>query len=258
MEEPHCRKINYHRTGEPFFQCAPIVIPYLNPTELVSISSTCKTLHHLSTNVTSRRTSDASRGLEKLPIPFHNPIPGDPHTYSYFLYTPSQTLRTTTHFRQPWGSDHDAPPDPPSLFLFRVDGATGCDCTKGYGGDDFCPCLNLECGPSCKCDSLCGNRATQCGVNLRLKIVKHEKKAWGLYAVELISAGRFICEYAGEEGGVAGDVFAEGPGDSVRGGLGGAESCKLQDLGPGQSEWIQQLKHEGMIIRKDNAYPQTR
>ncbi|KAG6383671.1 hypothetical protein SASPL_156564 [Salvia splendens] len=127
-------------------------------------------------------TSDASRGFEKLPIPFHNPIPDDPHTYSYFLYTPSQTLRTTTHFRQPWGSDHDAPPDPPSHFLFRVDSATSCDCTKGCGGDDFCPCLNLECRPSCKCDSLCGNRATQCGVNLRLKIVKHEKKGWGLYA----------------------------------------------------------------------------
>ncbi|KAL1545958.1 [histone H3]-lysine(4) N-trimethyltransferase [Salvia divinorum] len=198
MEEPHCRKINHRQTGEAFSHCTAIVIPYLNPIELASISSTCKTLHHISTTVTSRRTSDASRGFEKLPVPFHNPIPGDPHTYSYFLYTPSQTLRSTTHFRQPWGSDHHAPPNPSYPFLFRVDGATGCDCTKGCGGDDSCPCLNLECGPSCKCDSVCGNRATQCGVTARLKIINHEKKGWGLYAAELISAGRFICEYAGE------------------------------------------------------------
>ncbi|KAG6437475.1 hypothetical protein SASPL_102392 [Salvia splendens] len=32
---------------------------------------------------------------------------------------------------------------------------------------------------------------------------------------------------AAEEGGVAGDVFAEGPGDSVRGGLGGAGAEEL-------------------------------
>lgn len=198
MEEHQRGKINDRGSGEALFRCATIVLPYLNPTELVSASSTCKTLYQISKTVASRRTSDASRGFEKLPIPFHNPISGNPHPYSYFLYTPTQTLRATPDFRQPWGSDHDARPDPPDPFLFRIDGATGCECTNGCGGGYNCWCFNLECGPSCKCDSGCGNRVTQCGVTVRLKIVKDEKKGWGLHAAEQIPAGRFVCEYAGK------------------------------------------------------------
>lgn len=197
MEKQPCRKINDRHSGEAFFRCAAIVLPYLNLNELLSISSTCKALHQISKIVTSRRTSDASRGFEKLPIPFFNTVPGDLQPYSYFLYTPTQTLRETPEFRQPWGSDHDARPNPPYPFLFRVDGAAGCDCTNGCGGDR-CKCSNLECGPSCECDSVCGNRVTQCGITVKLKIVKDEKKGWGLYAAELIPAGRFVCEYAGK------------------------------------------------------------
>ncbi|KAH6762471.1 hypothetical protein C2S52_019904 [Perilla frutescens var. hirtella] len=200
MEEgqQYRRKTNDRRSGEALFRCAAIFLPYLNPAELFCVSSTCKTLYQISKNVTSRRTSDVSRGFEKLPVPFHNPISGDPQPYSYFLYTPTQTLRTPPDFRQPWGSDHEARSDPSDPFLFRVDGARGCEsCSNGCGGDN-CPCSNLECGPSCTCDSGCVNRVTQCGVNVRLKITKDKKKGWGLYAAEFIPGGRFVCEYAGE------------------------------------------------------------
>lgn len=206
MGEQHFRKTSDRHSHEAFLRCSAIVLPYLNPAELASVSSACKILYRISKTITSRRTSDVSRGLENLPIPFLNPIAGDSQPYSYFLYTSTQTLRVRSDSRRPWGSDDDArlcreegPPDP---FLFRVEGASGCECARGCG--DHCPCLNageflltLECGPSCKCESGCGNRVTQGGVTVRLKMVKDEKKGWGLYAAELIPSGRFVCEYAG-------------------------------------------------------------
>lgn len=193
MEEQPRREFS----GEDFFRCAAIVLPYLDLNELVSVSSTCKTLYRISRNITSRRISDASRGFENLPVPFFSTTAGDPQPYSYFLYTPTQIRRQNPALRQPWGSDRDSRPDTPHPFLFRVDGAAGCDCAGGCAADG-CPCSNLECGPSCECDSVCGNRVTQSGITVKLKIVKDEKKGWGLYAAELIPAGRFVCEYAGK------------------------------------------------------------
>ncbi|KAK4414840.1 Histone-lysine N-methyltransferase SUVR3 [Sesamum alatum] len=208
MEEQQCCKTrDRHSHDDAFLRCAAVVLPYLNPTELASVASTCKTLYQISKPISSRRTSDASRGLENLPIPFLNPIAGDSQPYPYFLYTPTQTLRVGPEFRQPWGSDDDARmcsgegrPDP---FLFRVEGASGCECARCTG--DCCPCLESgdflltrECGPSCKCDPACGNRVTQGGIRVRLKMVKDERKGWGLYAVEMIPSGQFVCEYAGE------------------------------------------------------------
>lgn len=206
MEETHCKKTRDSRCDAGFFRCAAIVLPYLDHTELAAISSTCKTLHQIFKTITSGRTSDASRGLENLPIPFQNPISSDSQPYSYFLYTPTQTLRLRPDLRQAWGSNDqsqfcrkEGQPDP---FLFRVDGASGCECARCSG--DRCPCLEAdeflltrECGPSCKCESGCGNRVTQGGVTVRLKMVKDENKGWGLYAAELIPSGQFVCEYAG-------------------------------------------------------------
>ncbi|CAA0818751.1 Histone-lysine N-methyltransferase SUVR3 [Striga hermonthica] len=206
MEE-RPRKTSGRLSEEAFFRCAAVVLPYLTPAELASVSQTCKALHQISQLVTSRRISDASRGFENLPIPFLNPITSDSQPYSSFLYTPTQILRLGPDSRQPWGYDGDArlrgehsPADP---FLFLVSGSTGCGCESDCG--DGCPCLDSgglsltrECGPSCECDSACGNRATQLGLSVKLKIVKDEKKGWGLFADQLIPCGQFICEYAGE------------------------------------------------------------
>ncbi|KAG8376416.1 hypothetical protein BUALT_Bualt09G0061200 [Buddleja alternifolia] len=199
MEGKNCRKTSDRHSHEAFLRCAAVLLPYLNPTEIASISSTCKPLYAISKLVTSRRTSDASRGFENLPIPFLNPIADDSQPYSYFLYSPTQTLRIEPDFRQPWGSDYDTREGRPDPFLFRVEGASGCECARC--GGDCCPCLvsgELECGPSCNCDSGCGNRVTQGGLTINLKIVKDERKGWGLYAAEFIPNGKFVCEYAGE------------------------------------------------------------
>lgn len=191
-------------------QCARIFLPYLDPLELASVSLTCRILNQISKSITSRRISDASRGIEDLPIPFLDPNDhsSHPHLYPYFLYTKTQCLQVGPDTRQAWGSDRDAwlfnklfSRDP---FVFRVEGASGCDCFRCNNLSECpCPCLNsssetLECGPSCECDSECGNRLTQGGVPVKLKVVKDLKKGWSLYAAALIPNGQFVCEYAGE------------------------------------------------------------
>ncbi|KAL2554096.1 Histone-lysine N-methyltransferase SUVR3 [Forsythia ovata] len=213
MEEKRCRRTNdYHHsrgTEVALLRCSALVLPYISLAELAAISSTCKTLNKISKIITSRRTSDASRGFENIPIPFINPVLGDFEPYPYFLYTRVQTLELNPDFHQSWGSNTDNGPDFKARrhdpFLFRVEGAHGCECVRCDSGDSLCPCLDSgellltrECGPSCRCETGCGNRVTQGGVSVKLKIVKDERKGWGLYAAELIPKGKFVCEYAGE------------------------------------------------------------
>ncbi|XP_022898091.1 histone-lysine N-methyltransferase SUVR3 [Olea europaea var. sylvestris] len=211
MEEK-CRRRNnnQHQSGGTegaLLRCADLVLPYLRPAELAAISSTCKTLNHISETITSRRTFDVSRGFEDIAVPSINPVVGDLELYPYFLYTPVQTLELNPEYQQSWGSDTDTGlnsrmTDP---FLFRVEGADGCECVRCDSGDSSCTCLDSdeslltrECGPSCRCEMECGNRVTQGGVSVKLKIVKDERKGWGLYAAESIPKGKFVCEYAGE------------------------------------------------------------
>ncbi|RVW90310.1 Histone-lysine N-methyltransferase SUVR3 [Vitis vinifera] len=57
-----------------------------------------------------------------------------------------------------------------------------------------------ECGPGCGCGLNCENRVTQRGVSVGLKIVRDEKKGWGLHAAQFIPKGQFVCEYAASPG----------------------------------------------------------
>lgn len=54
-----------------------------------------------------------------------------------------------------------------------------------------------ECGDGCACGPSCGNRRTQLGVTVRLRVVRHREKGWGLHAAEVLRRGQFVCEYAG-------------------------------------------------------------
>ncbi|CAN6464999.1 unnamed protein product [Victoria cruziana] len=56
----------------------------------------------------------------------------------------------------------------------------------------------MECGDSCSCGLDCPNRVTRRGVAVKLRIVKHSEKGWGVHAAQLIPRGEFVCEYAGE------------------------------------------------------------
>lgn len=94
-----------------------------------------------------------------------------------------------------------------SLVDEQGENVSGCDCDtcEDVGDDDSrCPCSSLagldvasECGRSCRCGLECGNRLSQKGITVRLKIVRDRRKGWGLYADQLIQKGQFICEYAG-------------------------------------------------------------
>jgi histone-lysine N-methyltransferase SETMAR len=187
---------------EALFESANFILPYLNPIELSSISSTCKTLNQISKSITVVRSSDASRTIESRPIPFVNAV--DSHSYAFFIYTPTQTLISSLQ-RQSWGSIGRLGFVPPPVDL-TVDDAWGCDCEQ-CGINEDCPCLGLraeldeltrECGPSCGCGLECGNRVSQRGILVKLKIVRSEGKGWGLFADQFICNGDFVCEYAGE------------------------------------------------------------
>lgn len=188
----------------PLIQCAELILPWLTPEELACISLTCKTLSQFSKNITLQRSSDASRSLENLPIPFHNPV--DHRPYAFFHYTSSQILHSQSPQRQSWGSSRFAA----SLWPVR-ESVSVCDCDcdcEGceQGGASGCGLLGLdklemgimsECGPSCECGLDCRNRLTQRGLSVKLKILRDERKGWGLYADQLIRRGQFVCEYAG-------------------------------------------------------------
>lgn len=57
----------------------------------------------------------------------------------------------------------------------------------------------FECGAFCSCNfSTCPNRLVQKGPNSRLEIRPVERKGYGLFTLDTIPEGTFICEYAGE------------------------------------------------------------
>lgn len=81
--------------------------------------------------------------------------------------------------------------------------ASGCDCEACAG--PTCPCAGLdgmddvgrECGPGCRCGPECGNRFTRNGLAVKVRIVRDEKKGWGLKADQFIAKGEFLFEYSG-------------------------------------------------------------
>ncbi|BBN67278.1 SET domain protein 20 [Prunus dulcis] len=175
-------------------QCSELVLSWLTPQELATISLTCSTLHTISKSITLRRASDASRAFESHPIPFHNSV--DEHPYAYFIYTPSQISSSSSQFlgRQSWGSSSSAHKSNSvaglgvqTLRFVDESGecAYGCECEacgeEGDGGDG-CPCFGgfndvvAECGPSCECGLDCGNRLTQRGIEIKLKILRDGEK----------------------------------------------------------------------------------
>ncbi|XP_030517630.2 histone-lysine N-methyltransferase SUVR3 [Rhodamnia argentea] len=199
----------------PFLQCAELILPWLTPQELAAVSLTSASLRRASLPVALRRSSDASRGLEPLPVPFRNAV--DSRPYAYFLYTPSSRVLSPlndTLLRQSWGSTRTlarstAFPGRPSREAVDVVGdvVLGCDCERCEGHDCACwggkggeeeEAVVTECGAGCGCGAECGNRASQGGVEVRLKIVRDKKKGWCLLADQAIDKGRFVCEYAGE------------------------------------------------------------
>ncbi|KAL6845229.1 hypothetical protein ACP4OV_024724 [Aristida adscensionis] len=201
-------------------ESADLVLPWLPPRDLAAAASACRALRAAASAVTARRAADAARGLEPLPVPFCNDVDSTP--YAYFLYTPfSLTGSASSPARsQPWGGAWARPPGPtwarPNLDGFPSGGLEcGCACAAGECGGPQCACADAdaeaagpgseagmgslrECGDGCACAPSCANRRTQRGVAVRLRVVRHPKKGWGLHAAEALGRGRFVCEYAGE------------------------------------------------------------
>ncbi|KAL1291987.1 histone-lysine N-methyltransferase SUVR3 isoform X1 [Arachis ipaensis] len=199
-------------SNDPLIQCADLILPWLTPPELATVSITSTSLHKASASITTRRSSDASRTFENLPVPFRNTV--DHYPYAYFLYTPSLILPSAASrlLRQPWGSAAplaSAPSRIPAESVSLVDELgqsvlSGCDCEACGGVGSDCPCLGLgglddvgsECGPGCGCGPECGNRLTQNGIAVRVKIVRDARKGWCLHSDQWIRKEEFLFEYA--------------------------------------------------------------
>lgn len=190
-------------TDNQFLRCADLILPWLNAPELAAVSLTCKASSFISRSITLRRSLDAARSLENLPVPFLNAV--DSKRYADFAYTPFQIPASSSpQPRQRWGGG--ASDAPASQFEMNVVGESMCGCECERCEEGYCQCLALaagaeivnECGSGCGCGSDCPNRVTQKGVLVRLKIVRDEKKGWCLCSDQLIKKDQFICEYAGE------------------------------------------------------------
>ncbi|KAJ4763748.1 Histone-lysine N-methyltransferase SUVR3 [Rhynchospora pubera] len=191
------------------YQWASLVLPYLSPRDLAASACACRTLSLIASGVTSRRTADAARGLERYPIPFGNAT-ASPQPYSYFLYTPHPILSPSpsSSFSQSWGGEgtRGSATDCERLQGLRScfgGFEVGCDCDRCEEGR--CSCWSdmelgvlKECGENCACGLTCENRRTRSGIPIRLKIVRDARKGWSLHAAEAIRRGDFVCEYAGE------------------------------------------------------------
>ncbi|WJX25429.1 [histone H3]-lysine(4) N-trimethyltransferase [Trifolium repens] len=190
-------------------QNSHLILPWLTHQQLANLSLTCKSLHNLTKTITLIRISDASRTFENFPIPFHNP--NSHHPYSYFLYTPSLILSNNLPRYQPWGWMGNSVISP--IAVKTVDelesvsfvDVVGCECGEVCDDDDGCLCFDggdgdvgRECGMGCSCGRECGNRVSQNGVRVRVKIVKCDGKGWGLFADQVIAKGEFLFQYAGE------------------------------------------------------------
>uniref|UniRef100_A0A0D9YFK2 Uncharacterized protein n=1 Tax=Oryza glumipatula TaxID=40148 RepID=A0A0D9YFK2_9ORYZ len=200
-------------------ELAELVLPWLPPQDLAAAASASRALRAAASSVSAGRAADAAHGLEPHPIPFDNLVDGKP--YAYFLYTPfsltPSSASASPRRAQPWGRTWARPPGPtwPRSDLGGFP-SSGCACAQGAcGGARGCPCADpeaeavglgseagmgslRECGDGCACGPLCGNRRTQLGVTVRLRVVRHREKGWGLHAAEVLRRRQFVCEYAGE------------------------------------------------------------
>lgn len=148
---------------------------------------------------------DLSHGLENVPV-FVECSDVSLLGYPTFEYTPVNV------------SGPGCITDPAEITL------TGCHCLSQSCQSDVCLCLQrfgptysskhqllsvpgdkcsyakpvFECNALCDCGEDCANRLVQHGVSLMLQVFQTEKSGWGLRAVEAISQGAFVCEYAGE------------------------------------------------------------
>lgn len=183
---------------------AELVLPWLAPPDLAAVASASRPFRGVAMAISDRRASDASRGLERHPVPFLNSVDAQP--YSYFLYARFPLLALPFPSVQPWGGRGPTPSDPSSLAaLDFLPAAGGCSCAPACESECRCSSgpeggmeLKMECGANCSCGSECGNRVTQRGISVRLRVVKHPQKGWGLHAAQFVRSWEFVCEYAGE------------------------------------------------------------
>uniref|UniRef100_A0A7S0RHE1 Histone-lysine N-methyltransferase n=1 Tax=Pyramimonas obovata TaxID=1411642 RepID=A0A7S0RHE1_9CHLO len=173
-----------------------LVLGRLSARELCRVAPTSSVFADVVRKLHRQREEDVSRGLEDMKIPHVGRTGGERYAEG-FTYTRASVMVDGT-----------------SIEVTEADYATlDCSCSKCE--IDKCPCLSgcfiqngrlttrhgahmRECGEKCGCRGSCPSRVVQKGVSQAMFLKKVPGKGWGVFAGDLISAGQFVCEYAGE------------------------------------------------------------
>lgn len=117
-------------------------------------------------------------------------------------------------------------------FTFNEEFKSGCECDDDCNQRSTCPCHRLneefagshinrgqivsryqykskrlpqqictglfECNSLCSCSSKCGNRVVQNGIRFRLQVRRTPEKGWGVYTLDDIPHGSYVCTYEAE------------------------------------------------------------
>ncbi|KAG8080802.1 hypothetical protein GUJ93_ZPchr0007g3689 [Zizania palustris] len=140
---------------------------------------------------------DISMGRESMPVALYNDVDDD---------------------RSPLLFEYLARPIFPSseVQCKFAEGGGGCECTDNCSIGCYCAERNggefaydkdgallrgkplvYECGPYCRCPPSCPNRVSQKGLMNRLEVFRSRETGWGVWSLDLIKAGTFICEFSG-------------------------------------------------------------
>ncbi|KAI9026344.1 hypothetical protein DFJ74DRAFT_631302 [Hyaloraphidium curvatum] len=145
---------------------------------------------------------DISNGTERVPVPGELPQPLD---FAYIARSvldrrdePGRAARPPIPF-YPGCSCGPGPCDPEDCscaaehgFLYSSDGVLLLLGDRGQQRPLY------ECNSACGCSADCRNRLVQHGVSRRLAVRPADGKGLGVFAVDQVPRGGFVCEYAGE------------------------------------------------------------
>ncbi|KAG9261933.1 histone-lysine N-methyltransferase EHMT1-like [Astyanax mexicanus] len=146
---------------------------------------------------------DLSRGYEEVPVSCVNGVDQEPFPND-FKYVPENCFTTQvnideniTHLQHCTCKDDCSSSN-------CICGQLSMRCWYDREGrllQEFCredPPFLFECNHACSCWRTCRNRVVQNRLRVRLQVFRTAKMGWGVKALQDISEGTFICEFAGE------------------------------------------------------------
>eukprot|EP00941_MAST-03F_sp_MAST-3F-sp1_P003680 g3680.t1 len=171
----------------------------LNSNKLINIPSSNSGTAKL---ILPRFSFDISNGVSRLPIPAINNVDLEPFPQASFTYI--DNCSEISNSKQLLANHSFSCCDCADQGLDCYSNPN-CACRKRgglqYDEDGLLTTKSkilYECGKNCKCHKNCLLRTTSNGLQVALRACKLSDKGWGIFALQNIPAGQFICCYEGE------------------------------------------------------------